>query len=243
MPNPACQCGGTGWLYALRDGKSGVLRCPCVLERQTTYIYEKASIPPRYAHCALDNFRAENDVLKVAQEEAARFVADYAAGLAPKGLLFVGPCGTGKTHLAAAILREAIARHGARGVFCDFRELLARLQFSFDSRTESSEEILKPVLEAKLLVLDDLGRERDSEWTQDTAGMILAHRYNASLPTVITTNLALESSIDDPGAADDIESRLGVRIASRLREMCRVVQFGGRDFRDSRAEQIMEQAG
>ena len=99
-------------------------------------------------------------------------------------------------------------------------------------------EILKPVLESPVLVLDDLGAERPTEWVRDTFAYILNSRYNRKLTTIITTNF--EDRVREPRSMGDgarlpseetLEERIGVRLRSRLHEMCKVIQLEGEDFR------------
>jgi DNA replication protein DnaC len=103
-----------------------------------------ASIPPRYEHCSIENFNPITDRLKVVKAAALKFVEEYP--LVDCGLLILGPCGVGKTHLAVSILREIIHKDGAQGLFCDFRDLLKRIQNSYNPVSQSSElEILDPI--------------------------------------------------------------------------------------------------
>ena len=116
-----------------------------------------------------------------------------------RGLLFYGPHGVGKTHLAIGILKDAIRTKGARGYFFETRDLLRLVRDTYNAKVEERElDVLKPVLEADLLVLDDLGAEKTSEWVQETLGLVINTRYNAQRPTVVTTNLSDYPDDDDP---------------------------------------------
>jgi DNA replication protein DnaC len=126
-------------------------------------------------------------------------------------------------------------RKGARIVFAEQRELLKDLQTTFDGgagRTES--DVLAPILEAEVLLLDDLGAGRTSAWAQDVMHDVLAHRYNRKLPTLMTTNRATgdvdESSVTN-SEAPTLRDRLGDALMSRIYEMCRVIPVGGEDYR------------
>lgn len=224
-------CRDTGWEH-LEDGV--VRRCRCVQESRVSRTLERARIPRRYAHCTLEDYAARNDSQKLARARCLRFVED--CPLVDFGLLFLGPCGVGKTHLAVAILKQLILQKGAEGLFYDFRDLLREIYNSYDPVSQSSElDILKPVLEAEVLVLDELGANKPTDWVRDTVTHILNSRYNDRRITLVTANF-----LDKPGGERDetLEDRIGVRLRSRLYEMCAPVEILGEDFR-----KVVKQAG
>ncbi|MGH9963045.1 MAG: ATP-binding protein, partial [Pyrinomonadaceae bacterium] len=223
-------CGGTGWRNIEAEGIRSVTRCECFQRAWLDRLFEKATIPPRYQLCAFENFTPLNESLSLARTVASKFVEEYPLDF---GLLILGPCGAGKTHLAVSILRELIYQQKADGCFYDFRELLKKIQNSYNSVSQTSEiEILSPVLNCELLVLDDLGAERPTEWVRDTFAYILNSRYNGKLPTVITTNFPderKEARVLADGsrvnAEESLQDRIGARLRSRLYEMCKVIQI------------------
>jgi DNA replication protein DnaC len=136
----------------------------------------------------------------------------------------------GKTHLAVGILKACVRSKGARAYFFETRELLRLVRDTYNRSVEETEmEVLKPLLEADLLVLDDLGAERTSEWVQETLGLVVNTRYNARRPTIFTSNL-----IDVPDASEprSFIFQLGARTRSRLIEMCDWVEILGVDVRE-----------
>jgi DNA replication protein DnaC len=135
----------------------------------------------------------------------------------------------GKTHLATAILAGLIKK-GIGGLFYDFRDLLKEIQDSYNPTTHTSElKILGPVFEAEVLVLDELGANKPTEWVQETITHIITKRYNQKKTTIFTSNYQ-----DIPvGTAycETLTDRIGVRLRSRLYEMCRLVLIEGDDYR------------
>ena len=170
------------------------------------------------------------------------FARNYPAG-GETGILLMGSCGMGKTHLAVAALRQLMLRgHAAR--FYDYRELLKEIQASYNPDHPVSEMgVLEPVLETEVLLIDDIGASKPSDWALDTIGHILNKRYNENRVTLLTTNYLDDSetaaapvrmpsghSVTAP-RDQTLTDRLGSRIRSRLYEMCRTVELIAPDYR------------
>ena len=225
----ACgHCNGTGWRPVEREGVRRVERCDCWRESLTSTLAREARIPPRYARCDLDNLTLyPNEKFLAAVARARKFAASFP--VVPQGLCLIGPPGIGKTHIAVAILRDAIARHSARGLFYDVRDLLRVIRSTYNPVVRTAEmDILRPVMDADLLVLDDLGAEKPSEWVEETMNLIVNTRYNEKRPTIFTTNF--ENS-NDEAEIDSLKARVGFRMHSRLHEMCEFLEYDGGDFR------------
>jgi DNA replication protein DnaC len=196
----------------------------------------RASIPARYEHCTLDNFNSSYDgadvSLVAAHIRARGFANNYP--LEPRGLLLVGSIGAGKTHLAVGALKAVIADRAAQGLFCDYRELLRLIQNSYNPKVSTTElEILDPVMKAEVLVLDDLGAIRPTEWVWDTVSIVLNSRYNSKRTTIITTNYAPLAPGGGGIREETLGDRIGERMRSRLMEMCHMVEMSGKDFRQT----------
>ncbi len=241
QPGTECPiCEGTGWKTVVIPGKaSRVTRCECRLDARTARLLKAAEIPARYEHCSLaefvTDFAGAHRSLTAARLAAGRFVEEYP--LEKTGLLFIGPIGTGKTHLAVGTLQELLRSKGTPCRFCDYRELLKEIQNSYNPSVQTTElEILLPVFDAEVLVLDELGAVKPTEWVWDTVSLILNTRYNDKRTTIITTNFSDQPAGQSSGARgaareETLGDRIGERMRSRLHEMCRVVQMDGIDFR------------
>jgi DNA replication protein DnaC len=218
-------CNGSGWAPT---GDAGtVRRCRCLDAMRIDRLLAEARIPKRYEHCDLISYLPIHESQKKAKACVQRFLEKYP--LIDVGLLILGTCGVGKTHLAVALLRQVIIEKGDSGLFYDFRDLLRDIQSSWNSVSQSSEmDILRPVLEAKVLVLDELGANKPTEWVRDTIAYIINCRYNDKKLTIFTSNFL--DATAKPGE-ETLTDRIGVRLRSRLYEMCRGVEIRGDDFR------------
>ena len=245
MPKELCPiCEGAGLRVVERaDGTRAARPCTCRLERRSTRMIEQAHIPQRYAHCSLDeyvtNFAGANRSLASALVQARSFVKAYPFETNGNGLLLTGSIGVGKTHLAVGMLQALVTERGAKGLFFDYRDLLKQVQNSYNRNVDVTElEILRPVFEAEVLVLDELGASKPTDWVWDTVAHILNTRYNDRRTTIITTNYANFAPLgsDNVGLRaavreETLGDRIGERMRSRLQEMCVVVEMKGEDFR------------
>ena len=237
-------CEGSGLRVVERAGGLRVAEpCECRAERRLVRMIEQARIPQRYAHCRLDeyvpNYGGNNPSLSNALVQARNFVRAYPLETGGNGLLLTGSIGVGKTHLAVGMLQALVTERGAKGLFFDYRDLLKQVQNSYNRSVEATElEVLKPVFDAEVLVLDELGAAKPTDWVWDTVAHILNTRYNDKRTTIITTNYADAPAGGSGGTAaqratreETLGDRIGERMRSRLAEMCVTVQMQGTDFR------------
>jgi DNA replication protein DnaC len=233
--------------------------CDCTMDDRAGRTLARARVPERYRHCDFESYEADNEIENVSRDQLAswnrslaqaklvvqKFASEFPVGN-EHGLLLMGPCGVGKTHLAVAALKDIVLR-GHSGIFYDYRELLKEIQDSYNPENQATEmSVLEPVLQVDILVLDDVGSSKPSLWALETVGHVLNTRYNEKRVTLLTTNY-LDAEIGSNGAAqpagsrvigmraptieDTLTERVGKRIRSRLYEMCRTIEITAPDYR------------
>lgn len=255
--DPTCpQCGGSGWRPETVASKAlpKVVPCECRAAALADYALRRAGIPRRFLDKDFNNYavasadEAMMESLSLARGAARRFAKDYPA-LTKTGLLFYGRCGTGKTHLSIAIARELLAK-GVDVFYCNVKDLLETLRHSYDPVTQTTpREVSGRVIHAEVLILDDLGAERLTDWVQETMYHLINERYQHGRGAlVITTNHAFaeparakiptalgrakeREQAQRANLEETVGDRVGYRIFSRLQEMCRVVFIDAPDYR------------
>lgn len=219
--------------------------CKCELERQAqeearrkeyerkariARLFDLAELGPRFAECTFESWIARpgsERCLEAAKNFAEHFDRHQVSG---EGLLMFGNPGNGKSHLAAAIVNAVIPR-GKACVFRSVPALLKKLQETYraDARVSES-EILAVLQDADLVVLDDLGAEKMTEWAESMLYYIVDQRYRWRKPLIVTTNCDLE----------ELEERIGTRTFDRLLEMCVLVENRATSYRKEEAFKRMK---
>lgn len=245
------ECAGRGWVLE-EDGTAGTARrCDCQVEDLTPRLLAGAHIPSRYKSCSFKSFdihapsSAAKDQLLQAKSVSQRYVDHFVAedgAFTETGLIFMGPPGVGKTHLAVAVLKELISRYRVRGLFVDFTSLIHEIQSTFDPDSpDSKRDLLDPVVDAEVLILDELGAQKPSPWVNEILYLVMNSRYTKRVPTLFTTNYRLDSPTSGamgnldrapaPANYASLASRITPNLMSRLYEMGRPVVLEVEDFR------------
>jgi len=219
LPATCPRCNGSGWV-PIEGEALRVEPCSCQGDLRRRQRITAAAIPPRYYHCRLETlYPRNNGALIAAKDRVQQFADGWLPGINNgRGLLLMGSCGSGKTHLAVASLLEIIdGGKPGRLLFSNFQDLIQEIQASFDSdESPSKSEILRPLLEVDLLVLDELGSQKPSMFVQDILYYVINSGYNGQRTTVFTTNYI-----------DDLPERIGERLRSRLYEMAEEIRLAG----------------
>ncbi|MCX7829557.1 MAG: ATP-binding protein [Acidobacteria bacterium] len=231
------KCEDSGFILVEIDGITYSRPCPCQETERATKLLESSNVPENYRNsCVLSRFIVpkDNPSLKEALEIAKKYAEEYPVFEEgkPKGLLFLGPCGVGKTHLAVGILNEIFFKKKSPAKFVEMGELYREIKSTYGATEETEYDILYPLAESELLVIDEIGC-LNSPWAQEILLYLISHRYNRNLPTILTSNY-----LDDPQSGEEsLTLRIGVRSRSRLYEMCRTVIMYGEDFRKRKRRQ------
>jgi len=217
------KCFGTG-MEIVPD--KGARFCDCRKRRQQSGQIAAVRLPRRYDGFHFSNYKPQNESQTAALMACMDVAMKYPN--VDRGLLLMGSVGVGKTHLAVSILK-GLTERGFGCLFYEFGSLLKEIQDSYNPHTLTSElSVLSPVLTTDILVLDELGASKPTDWVRDTMAHVINTRYNDRKVTIFTTNY-----LDDRRSAveETLEDRIGTRLRSRLYEMCRTVMVDGRDFR------------
>ena len=171
--------------------------------------------PPRFHGAMLDSLAPEQ----------RQVVDEFLAAAPTPNLMLIGPVGSGKTHTALAAARELFVKQSLEVEFAPVVRLLDNMRPDARNRGASEWEHGLPWIEfyssVDVLVLDDLGGEKPSEWTAERLYLIVNERWLNQRPTVATTNLA----------PDDLKEAIGHRTYDRLRDGALALQLGGESWR------------
>lgn len=234
-----CDCAKAVEFWKRWDAKQEELRkAQAIAEEQEQKrqkieaILGRSGIKKRYLSRSFENFIV-NDVNRKAYEIAKSYVDNWQENKDKgEGLYFEGTCGTGKTHLAVAIAMKLI-NQGVPVICKTSIDLLASIKQSYErDSTVNEEDIIEAYNTVDLLVIDDLGKERATEWSVPILYRIINDRYENMLPTVITTNYNTDDLIDKLNASNDNEK--AEAIISRFKGSASCVTMAWEDYRRMR---------
>lgn len=220
---PGCpDCGGRGWRFVdgPRSAGSTVDRCECTngAQRSETLI-RLSNLPPKFQQCSLKTFKTQTPEQYNAKVALGRWIKDYSSE--SRGLLFDGPPGVGKSHLAAAAIR-GLAEIGVQSRYWNVPQLFMELRATFSESQATNElELIDRCVNVPMLVLDDLGAERPTDYVRERWYLIIQRRYEQMKPVIVTANLNDEQII----------AHAGQRILSRLKEMTIHIEVDATDYR------------
>jgi DNA replication protein DnaC len=218
------------------------------IQRKINKLIRESGIRGRFLNRTFDTFEITKQNRR-AYEAAKRYADNFAAMLPKKsggrieppqvkrnGIFTTGSCGTGKTHLVTAISNQLISK-GIPVICMTMIDLLARVKQTFDridfNNTEA--DIMKIYEEVPLLVIDDLGSEQPTEWGATKIYAIVNARYEAYMPTIVTTNYAGDELIRrmTPTGVNGrpLDSRNAEKTIDRLKEMCVGIEMNWESWR------------
>jgi len=224
---PKCKCGGVDPYYVY-DGENIV---PCFCRETRTKIqrimnlYYSSGIEKKFRWKTFHDFEAGNKLAAAAKSAAYDLVMKFPD--VTRGLYLWGNPGTGKTLLSSIVLTELIRQYAVPGRFVKIsRHFFGLLKSTFNENSDmygQSSKIEKEFASVDILVIDDFGVQRNSEWEQETLYNLIDSRYDNEKFTIITSN-------NDPVKA--LKEISGGRILSRIKEMCRIMELSGQDYRE-----------
>jgi len=250
---PCSECDGDG-IVSWKDerGYKYAGQCNCTMLKKRIMLFNGAMIPAQFASVTLEDFQVTHHTQEEARTYSQKFVDCYP--MENRGLMFLGPVGVGKTHLAAGIVKKLTLEKGYSCKFIDFFHLLSDIKEGYSER-KSEKEIIEPFISAPILIIDELGKGRNNEWEANILDQIISKRYNNAnaLTTIATTNYTTRSEstlrrtrtkvkvdplistkkkiFEEELLQETLQERVGVRIFSRLAEMCKMIEMEGKDFR------------
>jgi DNA replication protein DnaC len=185
--------------------------------RETQRLLGKSGLGKRFAQRKFETFKPTPET-QGAFDACVAFCDNFTED--SKGLRLVGSYGCGKTHLTASIIHR-LAEQGIGGVFVVVPELLRAIRRGYNQQNDDSDRLVKLTEEAPLLVLDDLGAEKPSDWVREQLYVIINRRYENMLPTIVTSNCTTQELVE----------RVGQRTVSRLIEMTTPIKITAKDYR------------
>ena len=241
----ACQaacprCGESGFTLVQNGATTVAQPCSCRHLDERIALFNQVGVPAAVAKASFEGFKEWSPDHSRARAAAQDFARKFRRDTATKGYLLYGSPGAGKTHLLVATLRHLSLEKGIAGRYVEFMLLLSDIRAGYD-QSRSHMDTLRPLLGVPVLAIDELGKERGTEWERSMLDELISRRYNSGLATLFATNYFLEARAPaeepvrtvrtrTPEFQREAESytlvqRVGDRIYSRLNEMCTFVRL------------------
>jgi len=241
----ACQaacprCGESGYVLVPDASGAKAQVCACRHLDERIGLFNKVGIPAALAKASFETFKSYSPDHVAAKRVSEDFARAFRSDKPSKGFLFYGRPGGGKTHLLAATLRWLTLEKGVPCRYVEFMLLLSDIKAGFDSGRNQM-EILRPLISVPVLAIDELGKERGTEWERSMLDELISRRYNGGLATLFATNYFLDprAPSEEPGRlvqtrskdfqreaeAMSLSQRVGDRVYSRLNEMCTLLRL------------------
>ena len=244
------RCGESGYVLVPNGTATVAQPCSCRQLDDRIAVFNRIGVPASVALASFESFRCWSPDHAASKAAAEDFARKFRSDQATKGFLLYGRPGAGKTHLLCAALRYLALEKGVAGRYVEFMLLLSDIRAGFDSN-RGHMEVLRPLIQVPVLAIDELGKERGTDWERSMLDELISRRFNSGLTTLFATNYFLEERhvAETPGRVvrtrsvefqRDAESmtlaqRVGDRIYSRLNEMCVFVKLDpGHDLRKDR---------
>lgn len=195
-------------------------------KRKINELFGNSGMSKRALDCTFEGYQPTFQNAK-AFETCSGYAKNFDSVLSSNrnGLFITGECGVGKSHLAFAVANSLIKK-GYSVIAMTMIDLLLKLKSSFKSEIQTEEEILKIYEDCVLLVIDDLGKEKPTEWALQMIYTIVDRRYNAKKPIIVTSNFNASELIKKFG-----DTSIGKAIVDRLFEICQYLSIEGESFR------------
>ncbi len=192
--------------------------CSCRFQQED--FQSRLNIPKKFWTAELDNYQPVSPAQWRAYEVCKTFVYNFNPEEG-KGITLIGPTQMGKTHLIVGVLKALYREKKVRGFFSDTKEMLFQLRFYMNNEEDKYSRFLKLLMNVPVLALDDLGSERLSDWSIEVISLIITHRYNYQLSTLITTNYQLKKSEDE--LLNSLEERVSQGVVGKIFQMNEIV--------------------